>query len=212
MIQTCYPSSCYTCRKVTYVQIPLGSSFDYYIKTLDKHVRQNLRTSYNRLKTDMRNYNVKTYVNQPIPRDVLSQLFRLYWRRMIDKKLYMGLKRFLPIFLRMRLNPTIISLNRLPNVFYSIIYINNVLAGFCAGFTSRNGKIIFPFLATDSSFSRYSPGGILITESIRFIIENYDYSYFDLSRGDEKYKYAYGGIEHFAYCYEIDYSILKSTK
>ena len=203
MIQTGYLSSHYTLRKNTCIQIPLTTSFNDYLNSLDKQVRQNLRTSFNRLKTDKRTYKVQTYVNQAIPSDLLAQLFKLYWKRILDKKITLGLKRFLPVFLRMRLNPTIIALKKLTNVYYSIIYIDKTIAGFCAGFTSRNGKIILPFLAINSTLSRFSPGGILITETIKFLIENHDYKYFDLSRGDEKYKYTYGGIEHFNCSYEI---------
>jgi len=63
--------------------------------------------------------------------------------------------------------------------------------------------MLIPLLTINGAFSRFSPGGILITETIKFLIENHDYKYFDLSRGDEKYKYAYGGKEHFNYSYEI---------
>jgi CelD/BcsL family acetyltransferase involved in cellulose biosynthesis len=203
MIQTVFPPSHYTCRKNTCVQIPITTSFKNYLNSLNKQVRQNLRSSMNRLKTNSSTYEVKTYVNQTIPSDICLQLFKIYWNRLSDKELTIGIKRFLPVFLRMQLNPTIIALKKLTNVFYSIIYIDKTIAGFCAGFTARNGKIILPFLAINSTFSRFSPGGLLITESIKFLIENHNYKYFDLSRGDEKYKYAYGGIEHFNFSYEI---------
>ncbi|KFO67375.1 hypothetical protein ER57_11220 [Smithella sp. SCADC] len=199
MIRNGFPSSHYTRRKDTCVQIPIADSFNDYPNTLNKKVRQNLRNSFARLKTDRRTYEVQTRVNQAIPSDILLQLFKTYWKRLSDKKLPIGVKRFLPVSLRMELNPTIIALKVLPNVFYSIIYIDKTIAGF----TSQNGKIILPFLAINGAFSRFSPGGILITETIKFLIENHDYKYFDLSRCDEKYKYAYGGIEHFNYSYEI---------
>jgi hypothetical protein len=203
IFQTDFPASHYITRKAICVQIPILGSFNEYFKSLDKKVRQNLRTSFNRLKTDNRTYEVKTYVNQPIPFNILLQLFNIYWKRFSEKKYKIGLKRFLPVFIRIRLNPTIMALIKLKNTFYSIIYIDKKIAGFCAGFSSRNEKIILPFLAIDSIFSRYSPGGILITETIKFLTENHSFKYFDLSRGDEKYKYAYGGIEHFNFLYEI---------
>lgn len=209
MIQNCFSSSHYVRRKDTCIQIPITTSFKDYLRTLKKHVRQNLRTSFTRLKNDSLTYEVQTCVNQAIPSDILSQLFEIYWKRLSDKRLNIGLKRFLPLSLRMQLNPTIIALKILPNVFYSIIYIDKTIAGFCAGFTSHNGKIILPFLSINGTFSRFSPGGILITETIKFLIENHDYKYFDLSRGDEKYKYTYGGTEHFIYSYEI---YLEGTK
>ena len=203
IIQTAFKPSQYTIKKHICVQIPITSGFNDYINSLNKQARQNLRTSFNRMKTDSRTYEVKTFVNQSMPSNTLSQLFNLYWKRLSNKGLSIGLKKYLPVFLRMRLNPTIIALKKLKNVYYSIIYIDNTIAGFCAGFTSRNKKIILPFLNINDDFSRYSPGGILITETIKYLMENHDYKYFDLSRGDEKYKYTYGGIEHFNYSYEI---------
>jgi hypothetical protein len=204
LVQTSFPTTHYSVSKSTCVQIPIVANYNEYLNSLNKQVRQNLRTSFNRLKTDNRSYEVQTYVNQPVPPDILRQLFKMYWKRLSDKKLFIGhYKKFLPVLLRMRLNPTIVALKKLTNVCYSIIYIDKTIAGFTAGFTSRNGKIILPFLNINSTFSRYSPGGILITETIKFLMENHDYKYFDLSRGDEKYKYTWGGIEHFNFNYEI---------
>jgi len=203
ILQTIFPLSHHTLGKTTCVQIPIFASYNKYINSLGKQVRQNLRTSFNRLKTDNRTYEVKTFVNQPIPSNILIQLFKLYYNRHSAKKYRIGLKRFLPMFLRIPINPTTIALKKLTNTFYSIVYIDKKIAGFCAGFSYRNEKIILPFLAIDSIFSRYSPGGILITEAIKFLTENHNYKYFDLSRGDERYKFMYGGIEHYNYHYEI---------
>lgn len=203
LIQTSLMPHNYPVKKETCVQIPIITNFNDYLSSLGKYVRQNLRTSYNRLRTDNMTYEVMTFVNRPIPSYTLKQLFTTYWKRQVDKGLRIGLKRFLPVWPRMRLNPTIIAAKELSNVYYSIIYIDKIIAGFCAGFTSRNGKIILPFLSINSVFSRFSPGAILITEAIKYLIENHDYKYFDLSRGGEKYKYTYGGITHFNYSYEI---------
>jgi CelD/BcsL family acetyltransferase involved in cellulose biosynthesis len=101
------------------------------------------------------------------------------------------------------LNPAIIALNRLPNVFYSIISIDQKMAGFCAGFTSADGCTSIPFLAIDSRFSQYSPGGLLITETIRQLINQGRVTSLDLARGDEQYKFTYGGAEHTNYSYDI---------
>jgi len=203
MIQYSFKPSNYSVSKRTCVQIPLSTSFNDYLNSLGKNVRQNLRTSFNRLRNENRTYKVTTFVNQSIPSNMLKQLFTTYYKRHSDKGLRSGLKKYLPVCVRMRLNPTIFAFRELMNVYYSVIYIDNRIAGFCAGFTSDNEKVIIPFLAINSAFSRYSPGGILITETIKFLIEHHNYKYFDLSRGDEKYKYAYGGIDHFSYSYNI---------
>lgn len=203
LIQSSFKPSNYNVTKRTCVQIPLSNNSKDYLSSLGKNVRQNLRTSFNRLRNENRTYKIATFVNQSIPSNTLKQLFKVYYSRHSDKGLRIGPKKYLPVCIRMRLNPTILALKELINVYYSIIYIDNAVAGFCAGFTSDNEKVIIPFLAINSAFSRYSPGGILITETIKFLIEHHNYKYFDLSRGDEKYKYAYGGIDHFSYSYNI---------
>jgi len=143
MIQNGFPSSRYIRKKDICVQIPIPAGFNDYLNTLNKKVRQNLRNSFTRLKTDRRTFEVQTYVNQAIPSDILLQLFKIYWKRLSDKKLAIGVKRFLPVPLRMQLNPTIIALKILSNVFCSIIYIDKAIAGFCAGLTSHNEKSFY---------------------------------------------------------------------
>jgi hypothetical protein len=146
---------------------------------------------------------VKTFVNQPIPPDIFTQLFKISSQRLKVLNIIIGLKQFLPFFFRIRLNPTFMALSTLTNTFYSILYIDDKIAGYCAGFSYHDEKLIIPFLAIDSNFSRYSPGGILITETIKFLVENYKFKYFDLSRGDENYKLVYGGVKHSNFHYEI---------
>ena len=203
LIQTVYGPTDYTVTRSTCVQIPIATTYNDYLASLSRQVKQNLRTSFNRLKTDNRTYEVQTYVNQPVPTNMLAQLFKIYWKRLSDKAIDIGANKYLPVFLRMRLHPTTVALKRLNNVYYSIIYIDNMIAGFSAGLISRQGKIILPYFNINSTFARYSPGGILITETIKYLSENYNYKYFDLSRGTEKYKYTYGGIEHYNFNYEI---------
>ena len=182
LIQTAYTPSNYSASKSICVQIPIPVGFDKYLNSLDKKVRQNLRRRFNRLETDNCAWEVHTHVNQTMPPDIWRQSFILYKKRLSDKMNSAGLKRFLPWFLRMPFNPTFIALKRLPNVFYTIIRIDKAIAGFCAGFTSRDGKIILPFVSINSAFKGYSPGGILITQTIKFLMENHDYKFFDLSR------------------------------
>jgi len=51
----------------------------------------------------------------------------------------------------------------------------------------------------------YCPGGLLINETIKAIgaQNKADIISLDLSRGDEKYKYTYGGGEHYNYSFAV---------
>ncbi len=78
------------------------------------------------------------------------------------------------------------------------------MAGFLSGYINNgHSAVVFPRLAIDSDFSDYRPGYLLITETIRYMIENTDIRNMDLSRGDEKYKYDLGGVEHYNYFYDL---------
>lgn len=203
LLATCLKSHQYSIKERPCVTIPMGTDYEAYLNSLSRHNRHKVHNSFNRLKNDKIKYEVKSFVNQPMPFTTLLRLFNLYWRRVSEKKINIKFRKVFPYFMRMWFNPTIIALYKLPNVYYSILYIEGALAGFCAGFTSSDGKVILPFLAIDTRFSRYSPGGILITSSIKHLHENHQFNYFDLSRGDESYKFLYGGVPHTNHDYEI---------
>jgi CelD/BcsL family acetyltransferase involved in cellulose biosynthesis len=83
---------------------------------------------------------------------------------------------------------------------YSLVRIDGKLAAAMCGFLNQDGSWVLPKLAINMDFSRYSPGGILINESIKYIYENQiPITNVDLSRGEERYKYIYGGKQHLNY-------------
>ncbi len=189
-------------KVVRCVHIPLAESFDAYLGSLSKNTHHYLRNNRNHLKADGKRHEVRTFLNQPIPRETLVRLFRLHEKRYREKGNGRGVARFLPVPWFIRLNPTIMALGELANAFCSILYIEGDVAAFCAGFSCRDNKVLLPFFAIDSDFSRYAPGGLLITETVMELIER-GYRYLDLSRGGERYKFMYGGVEHYNYHYQL---------
>lgn len=76
------------------------------------------------------------------------------------------------------------------------------------GFISNHDNVaVIPRLAINSAFNVYCPGGLLITDTIKWLIENSSVRNLDLSRGNESYKYVYGGTEH----YNFDFIMNKTT-
>lgn len=59
----------------------------------------------------------------------------------------------------------------------------------------NDGKILVPRLSINMDYRRYSPGGLLINETIKYISLK-EFREFDLQRGDESYKYNYGGTDY----------------
>ena len=101
------------------------------------------------------------------------------------------------------------SLTRL----YVLSYDGNP-AAFAFGMVDlRNNSFFTPILSCNTDFSLYSPGHVLICEMVRaFIGEGIEV--FDLARGDEPYKYAMGGVNHYNYSFSamIDDGIIISLQ
>lgn len=73
-----------------------------------------------------------------------------------------------------------------------VLYINNRIAAFFDSI-SAGKTIIIPRLAISDEFNRYSPGMILINESVKSLIDE-RISVVDLTHGTEQYKLSMGGI------------------
>ena len=54
-------------------------------------------------------------------------------------------------------------------------------------------------VGTDESFARYSPGMLLMLEFIKEQISLKEMNVVDFTRGNEFYKYALGGKDHFIF-------------
>lgn len=54
-------------------------------------------------------------------------------------------------------------------------------------------RVLMPKLAIDVSYSRYSPGILLVQETLKLLMER-GMEDFDMCRGDERYKMEVGGI------------------
>lgn len=203
LIEACLSPEQYDRRVCPCAHIPLPKAYETYFNGLGKGYRQKLRASANHLREEGHTWDVEVFLDKPMPLGTQLRLFDLYWRRMSGKGINFKFRKFFPYFLRRWFNPTILALTRLPNTFHAILHIDGAVAGFCAGFTSRQGTITLPFLAIESRFSRYNPGGVLISATVRHLIENSDCTTFDLSRGDEKYKFDYGAVAHANCCFTI---------
>lgn len=94
-------------------------------------------------------------------------------------------------------NPITRALKEMDNAFTSVFRIDGTIAGVMQGFIGKdNRSVIIPHLAINSEYSVYSPGALLISETIRYLISDTSVRELDLSRGEEKYKYSMGGIEY----------------
>lgn len=190
------------------VTLSFGEDFDAHLKTLSASVRQNIRTAYNRMKRDdvtctLQLFTASNRMSSLMYKDVM----RLYLERLFLKYTSQrGLKRLWRIghhtFVYKYWKHDTISLRANPNTFHALLFINGELASFMAGFMdNEQQKLVIPRLAIDHAFKFYSPGYVLLCETMRQLIANTAIRELDLSRGDERYKFDLGGQPYYTDSY-----------
>jgi hypothetical protein len=191
------------------VTIPIATSYKEYYEKLSRNARKNIRLAYNRLATDGMSYRIVTSYNSPIPNNEYRIMLNMYAKRLGQKNNLEGLiNRAMHPVIRLikHLNPMTKALKELPMGFHSILYFDDRPVSCFWGFLCNDKRIILPRGGVDMSYSKYSPGGIIIIETIKDIIEKHSdlkVEQYDLSRGTEDYKFTYGGVVHLNYHYNI---------
>lgn len=173
------------------------NGYETYFNSLSKSTKQNIRTAYNRMKTDEKEYVLSIYTSyEQLGKMCLTEINQLYHKRKadwidgqpIDKKTQNKVLRRDVIYQGVR---------KLDNPVIAVLRIDSVIAAFFIGFSYDNGVCI-PRLAIDIEYGRYSPGVVLINEFLKTLPDNAPYI-FDLCRGDEKYKSSLGGEKSLTY-------------
>ena len=179
------------------------NNYDTWFSGLSKSVRQNIRTAYNHFKTDNKEYEVRHYVPAMGGADYGLFLREMYLqrRRNLEKrgKQFKGANKILcriGLYLSM-INPRTQMLMKSEKSYICELWIEGQLAAFVGGYFSDNGRFFIPFLKYNMDFKRYSPGGVVINESIKYLCQSdYNLKYYDLLTGDEPYKFSYGGEKY----------------
>lgn len=183
------------------ISIPVAETHEVYIQRLSKSTRQNIRTAYNRLKKDGLEYDIRVINGAELTRQEVKKIMDLYIRRRRIR--YRSTSKLHEWFLRHEHFNTI-ALSKLDNGIYMILYINGRLAGFWGGYISTDDKIVtVPRLAIDDTFKRYSPGIILINETMKWFCA-VNRRQFDLSKGDDSYKLTMGGEKYLSYDFVLE--------
>lgn len=179
--------------------ISFGNSYDDYFNSLSKSTRQNIRTAYNRVNADGLNLEVSTFhgtdTNLPI-----KEIISLYCRRHNERY---GVKtNILKQWFLIHQSFATRMYRFSPNALTVCLKINGKLAAFLSGLY-HNDRLIVPRLSINNEYKRYSPGMLLVCESIKFLISNTSIRVLDLSLGSEKYKYSLGAKEHLSYSFDL---------
>lgn len=194
-------------QKSISVTIPIRKNYEDWYKSLTKSVRQNIRTSYNRLNTDGKDFKFILYIDKLPLKSAQNDMMKLFSRRLCEHS-YINPKILGPIlyFFKQK-HPMTKGLYKGGIFIGATLYCQQSLMGFYSGMIGNNGCAIISRLAINLDFSRYSPGGILINETMKLLCADGGRDVvreFDLARGTEKYKYDYGGIEHYTFDFVLE--------
>ena len=198
-----YLSSQYSCqRREVCVNIAFGSGYDAYMATLSKKMRHNIQTIKHRLMKDDVTFHVEVMINEKVGPQKQNEILSVYEKR---QKLRYSI-RCGPVIntIRRLKNPICLSTACMQGNFNAILRFNDKLAAVLCGYvTNDNRTVVIPRHAIDQAFAQYSPGMLLITETIKWLNAHSGIRNLDLSRGDEHYKYLLGGVDHYNHYYEI---------
>ncbi|MBR0256652.1 MAG: GNAT family N-acetyltransferase, partial [Synergistaceae bacterium] len=96
--------------------------------------------------------------------------------------------------------------------FCSFVMIDGDIAAFMYGYDNRRiMSVEIPRLAINDKFRFYSPGLLLVNETVKILMEK-GYRSLNLCRGTEKYKFDMGGSEYMTESAVIDLMPLKAQR
>ena len=203
------------------VNIPMPNNYETYYKSLSSSVRQNLRTSFNRLKRDGHSISVKVlhdgkqvetwsfdnleslqtsvveYTRQEQNEQEgdkdFTKMLALYYQRHAER--YEEQTSKLKMWYMKHLNFVTISLRHMRSAVNVMLFVDNELAAFMGGLVSDGeGALTVPRLSINGKFGFYSPGMLLVNETARYLIDRTENHNLDLSLGTEEYKMKMGGV------------------
>lgn len=176
--------------------------YDVWHSGLSKSTRQNIRTAYNRMNTDGVTMRFEIARGEKIKSGTLDCLIDLYCKRH-SERYHVETSSLKKLYLR-HLDFSTTCLRAHPDNFYAAVYMNDKLAAFLSGMVEKGGtSAIIPRLSIEDEFSKYSPGVVLINETVRKMTSDLNIRYLDLSKGAEKYKFSMGGQPYNTYNIEI---------
>lgn len=189
--------------KDTCVDISFGSDYEEYFGQISARTRRNLHNRHNRLSRDSIQWVLDVITDKPIPNQTKNAMLDVYNQRFLNRD---GVKvgKLLELSRRYT-HPITIATTKMKGNFNSILRLDGSIAAFLCGYSTNDDySIVVPRLAINDEFADYSPGLILISETVRWLIQNSNIRRLDLAKGDERYKFGMGGKEHYNYAYKID--------
>lgn len=185
------------------VDLVIPNSEDEYKKILSKGAKQNIRTAFNRAKTDG-----ISFIFDFDDKSVNLHEFEMYRNiRLLDKNkshsnILSHLKSFISSKIRHKLYYKFPEYSPFTHdVNSKFITIKSVEGELCAafnyGFDEEHSQVILMAVSTNPKYYKYSPGILALYKFILNEIDCKEIKSIDFTRGNERYKYVLGGNEHY---------------
>lgn len=193
-------------KNCVYISVPVNKTF---YDTLSKSARQNYRTAKNRLIRDGHTYSIECKY-EIVDAQKTAEMLSVYNKRRencsainpVVFSLKNVLKKFFSIINIENRFDLISEYNKETPVLLSCIFIDGVLSAYYCGQYNNDGKSIsICRVATNPNFYKYSPGQILFVDTIDNFTNKLEI--FDLTRGQEDYKFKLGGVLHHNYMFSF---------
>jgi CelD/BcsL family acetyltransferase involved in cellulose biosynthesis len=173
-------------------EIPLPDSFDAYLASLSRNVRQNLRTARNRAVRDGKAIEFEPSWGEGADGAEDRALLDLYVRRQSEKYRTKGGALYAAFVRRFEIG-TLVMREWEGRRGKFVLRVDGQPAAFADALEERDGRsVLVTRLAIDPRFGQYSPGMLLVVEMIRFLMEKTERRVLDLTHGTEEYKRSLG--------------------
>jgi CelD/BcsL family acetyltransferase involved in cellulose biosynthesis len=167
--------------------IPLNGSFDEYLSRLEKKQRHEIRRKMRRAAESGR---VRFYVVDKNA-DIETELEGFFHLMIQDPNKAM----FLRDAMRDQMSTTIQAAHELGYLWLGFLEVDGVKVAASLNFDYKN-KLWGYNSGVSRTHMELSPGWVLLAHTIQWCCENNRYE-FDFMRGDEEYKYRFGGVNRF---------------
>jgi len=168
-------------------RIPLNGSFEEYLLRLDKKQRHEIRRKMRRAAESGR---VRFYILDKNA-DIETELDAFFHLMVQDRNKAM----FLKDAMREQMASTIHAAHAGGYLWLAFLEVDGVKAAASLNFDYKN-KLWGYNSGVSREFMELSPGWVLLAHTIQWCCENNRYE-FDFMRGDEEYKYRFGGLNRF---------------
>lgn len=184
-------------EEIEQIRIPYPTTHEEYIAGLTKNAKQNIRTAYNRMRSDEKSFQFEFYEGQPVPEKEHRELLNVYCKRRREK--YHNASVIHSLYLKY-LDWITKECQNDENSINAVLKIDGRVAAFMSGFRNiQRREVSIPRLAIDADFSRYSPGVVLLNETAKALIKSRAIQFLDLYGNTAPYKKQMGGQLYYKY-------------